>query len=82
MNAQKANNTIEKVQQLQRKLYLAAKKNSKRKFHALYDKIYRDDILKKHGNESKPMVEQEELTKYQLRMSKSMEWKIVNRDKY
>ena len=45
MNAQKANNTIEKVQQLQRKLYLAAKKNSKRKFHALYDKLSRIDIL-------------------------------------
>ncbi len=46
MNAQKANNTIEKVRQLQRKLYLAAKENSKRKFHAFYDKIYREDILK------------------------------------
>ena len=45
MNAQKANNTIEKVRQLQRKLYLAAKLNSKRKFHALYDKVYRKDIL-------------------------------------
>ena len=42
MNALKANNTTEKVQQLQRKLYLAAKKNSKRKFHALYDKISRN----------------------------------------
>lgn len=46
MNAPKANNTIGKVQQLQRKLYLAAKKNSKRKFHALYDKISREDVLK------------------------------------
>lgn len=46
MNARKANNTIEKVRQLQRKLYLAAKKNSKRKFHALYDKIIREDILR------------------------------------
>lgn len=46
MNAPMANNTIEKVRQLQRKLYLAAKENSKRKFHALYDKIYREDILK------------------------------------
>lgn len=46
MNALKANNTSEKVQQLQRKLYLAAKKNSKRKFHALYDKLSREDILK------------------------------------
>lgn len=45
MNAKKANNTIEKARQLQRKLYLAAKANSKRKFHALYDKIYRVDIL-------------------------------------
>lgn len=45
MNAQKANNTIEKVRQLQRKLYLAAKENSKRRFHALYDHVYRKDIL-------------------------------------
>ena len=45
MNAKKANNTREKARQLQRKLYLAAKANSKRKFHALYDKIYRVDIL-------------------------------------
>ena len=45
MNAQKAINTNEKVRQLQRKLYLAAKKNSKRKFHALYDKLSRIDIL-------------------------------------
>ena len=45
MNAQKANNTIEKVRQLQRKLYLAAKLNSKRRFHALYDKVHRKDVL-------------------------------------
>ena len=45
MNARRANNTIGKVRQLQRKLYLAAKGNSKRKFHALYDKVYRQDIL-------------------------------------
>lgn len=45
MNARKANNTKAKVQQLQRKLYLAAKQNSKRKFHALYDKLSRIDIL-------------------------------------
>jgi RNA-directed DNA polymerase len=44
--AKLANYTTEKVQELQRKLYLAAKKNSKRKFHALYDKLYREDILK------------------------------------
>ena len=45
MNAQKANNTIEKIRQLQRKLYLAAKSDSKRRFHALFDKVYRMDIL-------------------------------------
>lgn len=44
MNA-KANNTIDKVRELQRKLYLSAKVNKRRKFHALYDKIYRKDIL-------------------------------------
>lgn len=44
MNA-KANNTkIEKVRQLQRKLYRSAKKGSRR-FHALYDKVHREDVL-------------------------------------
>ncbi|WP_461207902.1 group II intron reverse transcriptase/maturase [Clostridium sp. DL1XJH146] len=46
MNA-KANNTIDKVRELQKKLYLSAKINKRRKFHALYDKIYRRDILLK-----------------------------------
>jgi RNA-directed DNA polymerase len=45
VNAQKANNTIEKVRQLQRKIYLTAKGNNKRRFHVLYDKVYRKDIL-------------------------------------
>jgi group II intron reverse transcriptase/maturase len=45
VNVRKANNTKEKVRELQRKLYLAAKLNSKRRFHALYDKVYRKDIL-------------------------------------
>lgn len=44
MNA-KANNTkIDKVRQLQRKLYRSAKKGNRR-FHALYDKVYREDVL-------------------------------------
>lgn len=46
MNVIKTNNTKEKVRKLQRKLYQSAKVNAKRKFHALYDKIYRIDILK------------------------------------
>ena len=45
MSAQKANNTIEKVRELQRKLYHAAKSDSKRRFHALFDKVYRKDIV-------------------------------------
>ena len=40
----------EKVRQLQNKLYLTAKKCDSRRFHALYDKVYRDDVLLKHGN--------------------------------
>jgi len=43
----KANNTIDKVRELQRKLYVSAKVNDKRRFHALYDKVYRIDILLK-----------------------------------
>lgn len=45
MNALKANYTIEKVRQLQRKLYQTAKLNSKRRFHALYDKLSQPHIL-------------------------------------
>jgi RNA-directed DNA polymerase len=45
VSAQKANNTIEKVRKLQRKLYLAAKSNSNRRFHALHDKVRRKDVL-------------------------------------
>ncbi len=35
----------ESSRQLQRKLYLAAKRSRKRRFHALYDRIFRPDIL-------------------------------------
>lgn len=45
MNAE-ANNTQDKVRELQRKLYLSAKGNKKRRYHALYDKVYRIDILR------------------------------------
>lgn len=47
MNAAKpANYAKVKAQELQDKLYLTAKENPRRRFHALYDKIYREDILR------------------------------------
>lgn len=46
MNAIRLTTPKEKVQQLQEKLGHAAKENKKRKFHALYDKIHREDILR------------------------------------
>jgi len=43
--ADKAINTHEKVRNVQNRLYLTAKADRKRKFYAMYDKIYRKDIL-------------------------------------
>ena len=37
---------LDKVRQLQRRLCAAAKRNPGRRFHALYDRIFRPDILK------------------------------------
>lgn len=37
--------SFEKSRRLQRRLYLAAKWNRNRRFHALYDRIYRPDVL-------------------------------------
>ena len=45
MNADEANDTITPARRLQRALYRAAKASSTRRFHALYDKVYREDIL-------------------------------------
>ena len=49
MNAVMANNTVEKtkVQQLQNKLYCAAKLSPTRRFHALFDKLYRIDVMER-----------------------------------
>lgn len=45
MNANRLTTPKEKVQELQEKLGHAAKENKTRKFHALYDKVYRWDVL-------------------------------------
>src|SRR3954466_13990417 len=37
----------DKVRELQRTLYRAAKAAPKRRFHALYDKVYRRDVLER-----------------------------------
>ncbi|MFC0335274.1 group II intron reverse transcriptase/maturase, partial [Paenibacillus sepulcri] len=45
MNAKWLTTPREKVQQLQEKLGHAAKISKRRKFHALYDKVHRLDVL-------------------------------------
>ncbi|MBY0014611.1 group II intron reverse transcriptase/maturase [Paenibacillus typhae] len=45
MNAKRLTTPKEKVQELQEKLGHATKENNKCKFHALYDKVYRWDVL-------------------------------------
>lgn len=45
MIADNAMNTHKKVRDFQNRLYLTAKADRKRKYYAMYDKIYREDIL-------------------------------------
>ncbi len=40
-----ANSPTDKVRQLQRRLFMAAKCSPKRRFHALFDRIHRGDVL-------------------------------------
>jgi group II intron reverse transcriptase/maturase len=45
--AVRPNNTLDKTRVLQHKLYLAAKRSPKRRFHALHDRISRRDVLRR-----------------------------------
>jgi RNA-directed DNA polymerase len=42
----KAKDPVDKVRGLQRKLYVAAKQSRGRRFHALYDRVLRGDVLR------------------------------------
>ncbi len=53
MNAEKANDTVDAARKLQRALYRAAKASETRRVHALYDKVYRKDILERAWREVK-----------------------------
>ena len=53
MSAQRARTTPDTARELQRTLYRAAKASPTRRFHALYDKMYREDVLAKAWQEVK-----------------------------
>jgi RNA-directed DNA polymerase len=53
VSADEATPTRDKARELQRTLYRAAKASPERRFHALYDKVYREDVLLRAWQEVK-----------------------------
>jgi len=51
VHAARPTTPLDKSRELQRKLYLAAKRNRNRRFHALYDRIFQPDILRQAWEE-------------------------------
>ena len=47
---------LDKVRQLQRRLWAAAKRSPNRRFHALMDRLWRDDVLRRRGGGSSGIV--------------------------
>ncbi len=45
MHAERPTTPLDKSRELQRKLYLAAKRSRNRRFHTLHDRIIRPDVL-------------------------------------
>ena len=45
--AVRPNNTLDKVRALQHKLYRTAKQSPNRRFHVLYDRVHRRDVLRR-----------------------------------
>lgn len=63
---------MDKVRELQRQLFKAAKRNRGRRFHALYDRIYRGDVLMEawkrvRGNRGASGVDEESLSAIEAR---------------
>jgi RNA-directed DNA polymerase len=44
--AERSKDSMDKVRELQRKLWVCAKQSKTRRFHALYDRIFRSDVLR------------------------------------
>jgi group II intron reverse transcriptase/maturase len=70
--AARPNNPEDKVRELQRGLFRAAKRNPRRRFHALYDRIFRGDVLEEawrrvRANEGAGGVDGETLSKIEQR---------------